>query len=275
MEVIDTSLRQMTLAQGFENFFKILYTIPPQIDVNIPVALEQCYCLTEIALRFGNIQAVRMLVSNNLVDRRQELFTAIALDPLRWLKLACLLESKVIFAEALIHCAGGFPGKAWPTPLTYIDKSLQAIIFKKATHLEAFVNRTRIKLLSLTIMNEKQQGLSTNLEGSTWAVVHIFREWLVKQIQRADRSRPEYQRSDYFRKIYHGGDAYLKEDEVTILVEQVTKTYYDINDLLGEIKKWAKVQVEPLLKNNLMISPEVNNIDYLTCTEVTEKDFPW
>lgn len=253
--------------------------IPPKLGCSdLPPILDQCEALVEVAAYLEGLPAVRMYISNSLTELRHRLYTAIAQDPVRWLNLAVRLNSKVIFSEALIHCVGGFPGMAWPTPSTKILQEAQQVTFEKAMALDSWAKRVDMHLLENTLRDKTSgKAVSPEYGRGSWVVVSIFRDWLLEQKRKLHKRRYQCQFATVYRQIYKGGEAYLKLEDVDMLVNEVLGPSYNFyaEDSLDKLKNSAKEAVAPVIKNNLMIDPEIAEIPYLTCVEVEEQDYPW
>lgn len=139
----------------------MVYTKAPDVSCNdIAQALKQCEILSHTAEFYRALDAVRPYLTSALSQHRSELYAAIAKDPPRWLMLSSALESRAIFDEALIHCAGGFPDFPWPTSLTKLPPKVLKVIFNKATKLESWCNRIDLALLTNTLKELNHDDVS-------------------------------------------------------------------------------------------------------------------
>ena len=272
-------LKQVVVLNGYSNFFNAMYSTPPKLDTtSIAATLDQCEALVGVATYLGGLPVIRIVVSNCLTELRHGLYTAIAEDPVRWLNLAVPLKSKAIFGEALIHCAGGFPGIEWRTPFGAMTIEARQVTYDKAAALESWTNRAEMQLLKMNLCDRTTGKLvSPEFGAGSWIVVSIFRHWYLDQKQELDKRIPQCQYAELIRLVYKGGDGYLKVGEVNKLVAEILgpKAGFAPEDSLKKLKKWAKDAIAGLAKNNLMIDPEIAGIPYLTCIEVGDDDYPW
>ena len=273
----DFFIKQVKILEGYSHFFNAVYSIPPKFETsNVAATLNQCEALVGVASHLEGVSAVRIFVSNSLTELRHGLYTAIALDPVRWLNLSVRLKSKAIFSEALIHCAGGFPDAAWPTPTTEIIEEAREITFSKATALDSWARRVEMHLLKTTLTDQNSgKPISPEFGRGSWLVVSIFRNWLLNQKRELDERLDQCQFAAIFRQIHKGGEEYLETNEVDSQISEILgpKSDFSSEDTLKKLKRWAKEVVAQMVKNNLMIDPV--DIPYLTCTEVGDMDFPW
>ena len=272
-------IKQVKSLEGYSHFFNAVYSIPPKLETSdVEATLNQCEALVGVASYLGGVSAVRIFVSNSLTELRHELYTAIALDPVRWLNLSVRLKSKAIFSEALIHCAGGFPDARWLTPTTEIIEEAREITFAKATALDSWARRVEMHLLKTTLHDQNSgKSISPAFGRGSWVVLSIFRNWLLNRERELDELPNQCQFARIFRQIHKGGDEYLQVNEVDAQVSEILgpKSDFSAEETLKKLKRWAKEVVAQLVKNNLMIDPNTMDIPYLTCTGVGDKDFPW
>ena len=273
-------LRRLVLTEGYLNLFRAIYSIPPKLDIsNLESSLDQCEALVIIAKHYDALPLVRMFLSNSLTERRHGLYAAVAQNPPRWLNLSIYLQSKAIFSEAVIHCTGGFPSFRWPTSLTAIDEQARRVVYNKATTLAIWARRVELELLANTLVDaETNQPVSPQYGAGSWIVVSVFRDWMLAERRKLMQLPEQCQFASTFRTIARGGDDYLELDEVELKIGKMfagTTHKYSAEESLKKLKALAKNLVEQLMANNLMIDPEASGIPYLTCTEVTDEDYPW
>ena len=208
------------------------------------------------------------------------MYSFIAQDPPRWLDLAFSLQSKPIFREAPIHCAGGFPAYKWPTPIDQIHVSLRPLVFHKAKILESWVKDISLELLRNVFESPTSESQFVPKVNGPRLIVHIFRDWLSGE-QRSVMSdgTMQFQDGSVFRKLAQGEDTYLTLREATAMINMVwNKTVKDpqqIESCLAILKDFAKQLAAPMAANHLMIDPLAHQIPYITCTEVNELDMLW
>ncbi|MCJ1478605.1 hypothetical protein MMC13_007286 [Lambiella insularis] len=258
------------------------YNLAPYLSTtDIDEALTQCEEIVRIANYYGSLPTVRPYLGNALSQFRQGLYHAIARDPPRWLLLSVKLELGATFSEAMIHCAGVFPYSLWPTDVNTLPENLLTTIKAKARDLAFLRSQVSIEL-HMNTLAEAEGGPAVSLLSApeAWAVVQMFRDWLAHQERNLRQANKLYD-GRHFRKIRKGREAYLPSKLMVTLLEEaglrgILKYNWDaVEDDLNCLKDYAQQAVESLMKNNLMVDPEVGGITYLTCVQVDSKDYPW
>ncbi|KAI9791995.1 MAG: hypothetical protein M1816_003264 [Peltula sp. TS41687] len=301
---IENSSPAEHVLEAYNNLFLSYYNISPKLctdDIN--AALSQGELLTKIAEEYNSVSTIRAYVGHSLSQYRRELYTSIAKDPPRWLRISIPLQSTAIFTESIIHVVGCWPTWPWPTQRACLSKDIRKFILSKAKKLDEKRRKVNQDLFLNTITIENRavdltEG-SSNFE--TWMVVQIFRDWLCGEVNQT-RDRLLSHRARHYRLLQAGGDAYLPLDAQ---VETLPTLFpaFDWDDVatdLKMLKDYATYAVRDICKNNLMIGLDLLSgiqidsavgggddeiedegegvrldRDYLTCTEVGMDEFPW
>ena len=260
------------------NLFSIFYCRPLLISsTDISKALEQCERLVAIAKFYNSLQVVAPHVGNLLAQFHHTLYSAIAENPPRWLKLAMALESPSIYQEALIHCAGSWPHWSWDVPCTSIHPKVLGIVAAKATDLEILCLRVNQELFvhSLSVAGK---AVSLGCSSESWVVVQVFRDWVAHQIE-LNREANTARKGTFYRLMRKGGDAYLPSAELYSVLHGIKgngmKFWDAVEEDLKALKNFASTAVAQLTKNNLILDVEAAGIEYLTCAIVNKEDYPW
>ena len=276
-------LREQELHQqhlsAYHSLFLIYYNRAPEVSTtNISVALSQCELLVSVATYYGSLRVVRPYLGNILSQFRHALYAAIAEDPPRWFKLSIPLESASIFSEALIHLAGCWPHWIWTTPALALSPSMIDLVKRKAKHLNDLRGEVDRELLTNSLSAEGGHPVTFSTSLESWMVVQIFRDWLATQMhnrRRADKAH----HGIIYRLMRKGGESYLPLETVSEELEGLRGngmgSWVEVAEDLKALKEFAMQAVAQLVKNNIMLDVEAARIQYLTCVEVVEEDFPW
>ncbi|KAI9826931.1 MAG: hypothetical protein M1832_005870 [Thelocarpon impressellum] len=278
---------QQRRLEGYNNLFLTYYNMAPRIEPkDIGVALEQCETLIRLATLYDSLATVRPYLGNIFSQYRRALFVAIAADPPRWMKLAVPLQSAAIFTEAVVHLVGCYPRWPWPTQHTTVPSALLRLVAAKQAKLttlradadhDLFLNTIKVGDAPVTL-----GPAGTHYE--TWIVVQLFRDWLCRAMNAARDARRE-DSGTHYRLLRQGGDAYLPAEAQVALLKRcaggaqpdgdIFAAWAEVRADLKLLKDYAAGVVEELCANNLMVEVAELGVEYLTCTQVHEWEFPW
>lgn len=255
------------------------YNRAPSISTtSISAALTQCESIISVATLYGSLNVVRPYLGNILSQFRHALFSAIAEDPPRWLKLSIPLESASIFSEALIHFVGCWPHCYWPTPAATIPKDMIDLITRKATRLDDLRREVDQELLTNSLSTEGANPVTLASSPESWMVAQLFRDWLAIQMRDARKADLAHH-SDVYQLMRKGGDVYLPLETVSEALDGIRGkgwgSWAEVAEDLKALKEFAMGAVKPLVRNCLMLDVEAVGIQYLTCVDVGVGDFPW
>lgn len=237
----------------------------------------------EILVTLADLYDVKVFVQQGIkehfLQRPKELYEAIAQDPPRYLRFANKCEWKFMFRQALIHCAGGFPGRCWPTSIKSLDPSLQSVVIEKALQLSDWSRRTEVQLFMITFVDKVNgQTVSTTLGKGQRELINLFREWLVTQLLTNAEHPEPYERGVHYWRMFKRGDAYLP---LTSVIEHFKshlgpRHSFDVQKNLTDLKNEVQRAVRQISTHNLdFVGREEYGIDYLTCLDVEDSDYPW
>ncbi|MCJ1434076.1 hypothetical protein MMC27_003442 [Xylographa pallens] len=266
-----------------ESLLGMYYSKAPKISTtNIECALDQCEKIVVLARHYGSLHIVQPYIVYSISQYHRQLYTAIAKDPPRWLRLSEALESNSIFREALIHCAGCYPYSPWTTPLKTLPQNLISIVKAKADGLARLRTETTMELF-INTLEEIKGGPDVSLRTSpeAWTAVQIFRDWLGTQA-RYLRKTNNLHHGHHYRLMRKGGDAYLPTEKLRMLLIDIElqgrlldDTWEDLERDLNALKEYAKGVVRQITNDNLMVGGEGMELPYLTCVDVGVEDYPW
>lgn len=255
-----------------------MYSQEPQLSSNVLEALGECEALMGLASMYGSEMIVRPMLISRLGEFRLGLYKGIATDPPRWMNLAVRLQSGMIFSEALVHCAGGYPDFPWPTKLASVLPECYQIVFDKSRSLQFKRIEIDNALFTNTLLQSDGRPATLVDSPEAWLVNSVFHDWLRRECLNATISH-KWRAIGCYRLIHQGGDAYLPEDEVEETLIEVDAPgvgqWEELGQELKTIKNYAKSEVAPLVKSELLIDAENEGIPYLTCVGVSESEYPW
>lgn len=243
------------------------------------IAISQLESLTNLADLYDLKSFIQSGIKEHFLQYPKPLYEAIAKDAPSYLRFATDCQWKFMFRQALVHCAGSFPGRAWPTPINTLSPTLQSIIIGKALHLADWSRRTEVQLFILTFADATNgRPVSPQLGKGHRELINLFREWLVSQLRINAQHSEAYERGIHYWKMYKRGDAYLP---LAVVLEHFKNQFggrhtFDVQKYLSELKNEVQGAVRMIAANQLdFMGREEYGIDYLTCLEVGDDDYPW
>ncbi|KAA6412272.1 MAG: hypothetical protein FRX48_04424 [Lasallia pustulata] len=276
-------LRKQELDQqillAYDSLFLMYYNRAPSVSTtSISVALTQCEAIVSIATIYGSLDVARPYLGNSLSQFRHALYSAITEDPPRWLTLSIPLESASIFSEALIHLVGSWPYSTWPTPAATIPPAMTELIKRKAKRLHDLRAQVDRDLLTNSLSAPDGNPVSFAADPASWFVVQMFRDWLAARLHEMRMAgKPHY--GFVYRLMRKGGEAYLPLERVVEALGGVRGrgwgTDGEVKEDLMALKGFARGAVGRLVRNELVADVEKIGVEYLTCVDVGEGDFPW
>lgn len=132
---------------------------------------------------------------------RQDLWAAIARDPVKWIELADFIKSRKIFTECVYHAAGQYK-QLYHTPLPekkgrhlqLLDQKIQDIIAKKAYELSAMCRGVEQVLVTTYPANMERSTVTGRADRDniskasysndimSWMALSLFRQWLMQAL---------------------------------------------------------------------------------------------
>ncbi|KAK5988649.1 hypothetical protein PT974_10135 [Cladobotryum mycophilum] len=301
------------LLRDYDNLFRIFYNYPPVLDgINVADAYVQCKSLLTLADQYDALPVVGPRVDHHLLQFQSRLWKQIAKYPISYLRLGYLARSKVIFQEALIHVVGQWPAGERSLRATMPDIVLD-IIEDKVDELEESVSRVEGRLFRLNLNTTRGERVNPNNNYLDWLATSLFRQWIADnttpQPPPEFRNRPGSRDSRAapppppppppsaalppltsvgraYRTLGSGSPAsFLGHDECKKFLK-LTPELYSRDNLrrfekrMDELKTMARSVVRPLMNSGLELdlsgsSRTSEGINYLTCTEVGNRDLPW
>ncbi|KFH48299.1 hypothetical protein ACRE_007840 [Hapsidospora chrysogenum ATCC 11550] len=301
------------LLRDYDNLFRTMYNYPPVLDgVNVADAYVQCKSLLNLADQYDALGVVGPRVDHHLLQFQSRLWKQIAKYPISYLRLGYLARSKVIFQEALIHVVGQWPSGERSLraalPETVLD-----IIEDKVDELEETVSRVEGRLFRLSLTTPRGERVAPDTSYLDWLAVSLFRQWLADNTspqppppplpppssssssRRPARERPPLPPAvppltsvgRAYRTLGSPNPAsYLDHDECKRFLK-LTPDLYSRENLrrferrMDELKGMARDLVRPLMGSGLELDLSVrsgrasDDLGYLTCTAVGNRDLPW
>jgi hypothetical protein len=305
------SLEDQDLLRDYDNLFRIFYNYPPSLSAtNIADAYIQCKTLLALADMYDALPVVGPRIDHHLLQFQGRLFKQIAKYPPSYLRLGYLARSKVIFAEALIHVVGMWPGgerhlrAALPTQVI-------ELIEDKVDELTDMVATIEGKLFRLSLYNSRGERVSPQSSYLDWLAVSFFRQWLAentsiappvppKPPSRSERRSstsqsgtasppPPYSSTPNASPFQHlsqtirllgssSTSAYLGHEECKKFLKLTPESYTReslrrFERKVEEMKSQAREVVAGLMKCNLQGGS--GGEGYLVCTHVGDGDWVW
>lgn len=253
-------------------------------------ALEDCYKLVTIAKYLGCTSLVGKSIEVALLKHGQSFFRSIASVPHLWAPLAYSIRSELIFRESFIHLVGNWKlTKHNAAMMDYIRKipNIRGMIEK---HHRSILSR--VKKLELHLMSHYPGDIATpskdipikREEYSKDVLVHLalmfFRHWLGHRIISDQGRHAEDCGYKLYRLIYAAGDEYMDKGVMNKFHTQwpmTKKAFTVIENHLGEIKEVMKDNVtdSKIMESYLQLDTAKFPVDYFTCTDFKNEDFPW
>jgi hypothetical protein len=260
------------LCEAYNNLFLIFYSKPPIISTtSISVALKQCEDLISVAKPLRSLSVIRPYLGNAIGRFGKQLYLAIVAEPFRWLEVSMILESAVIFKEALIHIVGKYvsgPDGQINLPSVIPQFVRDLIIFKVR-----YLDQQRMNVNSKTVTFS---FVDTSIF-ATWLVVQIWRDWFCREM--AGVHLNPIKTGALYRTLARSGDAYLAPATVKAVIEKIRDPIkVDIEDLMEDLtllKKFAQEAVKESCVNNSMVDVQEAGIEHLTCTRILDEELPW
>ena len=271
------------LCEAYNNLFLIFYSKPPVISTtSVSIALKQCEDLISVAKPLESLSVVRPYLGNAIGRFGRQLYLAIMAEPFRWLELSMILESAVIFKEAVIHIVGAYtPGPSGQINLpTDIPQYVRDLIIFKVRYLDQQRMDVNERLFSSSIVIDSKIVTFSFVDTSifsTWLVVQIWRDWFCREM--AGVHLNPHKTGALYRTFAKSGDAYLPTVAVKAIVEKIRDPIkVDVEELredLELLRKFAQEAVKELCENNSMVDVQEAGIEYLTCTRIMDEELPW
>ncbi|KAG5978572.1 hypothetical protein E4U56_000007 [Claviceps arundinis] len=277
------------LLRNYDNLFRTFYNRRPMLEnVNILRANIQCEFLLKLADQYDALAVVRTYVEHHLLQFQSSLWESVAVLTHWYLHDSCMLRSKVIFKEALIHLVGiWYIFQEKPQSQFDIPESILDTAQRKVHELEENVSRVESQLFRLSL---------TTVQGEDVTPANDYLGWLVRNESGDGRDSddkndipPNLSICRVFRDIgSKSPSAYLDHhdcEEFLALNSQLytRKNLADFERRMTELKFWARDLVRPLLPNNLELDvAKFNDSDiprqdltYFTCSTIEDSEFPW
>lgn len=183
--------------------------------------------------------------------------------PSIFLNLGYQMKSARIFREAFVHLVGTWYTKEenWPSdystvPYQVISEPLLALVRLEIGKLRRLVSDTMVKLLALSIHGEHTHRVRTLVRNEIGRCFDKYTElgtgW----------------EGDIFRAIANSPFQPLASEFADLDKDALVSLQQQARGLVAKVKDVARV----LAKNNLRLGREMQ---YLTCTEISDEDLPW
>ncbi|KAF1970952.1 hypothetical protein BU23DRAFT_537123 [Bimuria novae-zelandiae CBS 107.79] len=259
-------------------------------DEDMGAALSDCIGLIQVAEYLGCIHLIGKPVEIALLKHGQVLFRAIQTTPHAWANMSFRITSELIFREALIHLAGRW--NHWKKDRACMEslRGTPAAKMLAEKYHQRLVQKSRAlenKLMShypgdMAMPKEdipiKREEYAKDI--LVWMALTWFRHWFGQRIIAGKGYFADDGGYALYKAIGAGGDAYMDKAILTQFhgMFPITKKALNVleNHLL-EIKECMAewVQKSNLLKSNCQLNVQMYPVEYITCVEFENGDFPW
>lgn len=285
---------------GYESFLHMLSNLgQPNHGISqsdIGTALQQIEAVARIANHYQakapGLIIERILTTNFVIEKGDELWNAIAKDAARWLVIAVQLQSSVLYIESFKHVAGCYPDWPWSISRRELEKqvpsSVTIAIVTKSEQLFRLRTDIDLKLLCHTIADKGRRAAPNGGDPTTGFVVSIFREWIaghVEYIRSGGTSLPlsksicSHEKGCISTAGFYRMLKGTNGDCLSLLLLQKTSSQgctwdgKEIKKMLAILKRGAAEMVAPLVEKKLRGND--TSLAYLTCIDVLKEDIPW
>ncbi|KAG6163390.1 hypothetical protein E4U48_005978 [Claviceps purpurea] len=293
------------LLRNYDNLFRIFYNCRPMLaDADVDSAFHQCKSLLNLADQYDALAVVRPSVEHHLLQFQSSLWEAVAMIKRSYLQFSCMLRSKVIFKEALIHIVGSWYLRQ-ERPKFEMPDSVLDTAERKVHELKENVSRVESQLFRLNLTTEQGEHVTPTNDYLGWLAVSLFRQWLADstkpQIRESEGSdnhhsddNNEYKTSPYnicriFRSLgSKSPSAFLDHTDYEKFLALNPQLHTRENlvyfeSRMADLKHLARRLVDPLLRSSLALDVDKFNASgvmpceliYFTCSTIEDDEVPW
>jgi hypothetical protein len=286
---------QMPRAErAFHHYETILYAFYNKEitidDIDMTVALSDCYHLLEISDYLGCTSLISKPVEVALFKHGQNLFQAIRGSPHAWIEMAYRVRSELIFKECIIHLVGDWRNLGARTDVTEAIRDVPGVRGLIEKYRRALVDQARdLETKVLThypqAMRLPSEELPIKREAYArdilvWMALTFFRQWVSQRLLVGrGRDAPDggY---ELYTLLGAGGDRYMDKTVVNQFHTHFPMTKKAMNVLenhLFEIKNCIRQVVtdSAILRSHCQLDVHRFPIKHMTCTVFDREDFPW
>lgn len=197
-------------------------------------------------------------------------------DPPLLLEFAEIMQYGPLYKEAMIHLVGAWEN--WKLKLKFLQPATLDLVNSKHKSLERRKERVNTAL-SANGIGFNGEPVRLLPEDKSMFDAFIIQALWVEFFKKNIREVPAPSIGDFYRLLAKGGDSYLSTQSVTSLLEHYRGQDFGYWDEVGEdlaiMKDYAVNTVQPLVVNNSELDVEKHKITWLTCTDISDDEFPW
>ena len=288
---IEVYQRSICVAKAHEFIFKIFHN---QAQGPQTTSIEEIGALTDMVIHYAHeydcVPRIRDALNSWLLQLDQSIYRLVSQDPPKWLLRAIKLENKVLFKESFIHLVGTLPAWPWSTPRDEIPPATLKRIVSKSKRLQercsAFERRLLMETLQMDMHGDVRQPVEIQYCPEGWLVTARFREALISSLREIEQQHLESPlRNALHARLYrtlannpeHVLDVFDFSDELGTVAVNFPHEFRELQQNANLLKASvaALIKEAGLLENSLLLPVEEMENAYLTCTNVSYKDFPW
>jgi hypothetical protein len=275
----------------YEALFYAFYNKEITIDdSDMSAALSDCHQLLQISDYLGCTRLISKPIEVAILKHGQDLFRSIQGSPHLWVGMAYRIRSEMIFKECMIHLVGNWKVvKTRPRITEHLREipGLRGLIEKYHRALIAQCKNLELGVISLYPgeMKTPAEDLPIKREAYAkdilvWMALTFFRHWFGQRLILEKGRHALDCGYELYKTIGTAGESYMDKSVINQFHTKFPMTKKAMNVLenhLLEIKECMKgvVDQHKILKSNTQLDVNRFPVNYLTCIDFKNKDFPW
>lgn len=288
----------MPFIKIYDNLFRLIYSKLPVLSAVDEATgsrsrMSDLAAITHAAYRLDALQSVRHAVELHLLRLGQSLWQTISEAPETWAHLGIVLQSSAIYREAMCHLVGAMDIENM-VDLGTIDRLPSASIIHKVIHekrarlheLKMSIERRLIDFYPQAMLHPLEEGKAVPIRSVysddiyLWQALVLARQWIMSCYLSNRHHKAADGGVEFYRKIGHGEDAYLREEALADWHENFAMSLKGKKVLLlalEHVKSELRVVVQDLLVDRTSVykGPSLLPFPYLTCTTFSDDELPW
>ena len=235
-----------------------------------------------MAERIGSVDTIRDSIDLALLRQDRVLWTAIMSNPMAWAELGRRVHSPTIFREAVCHLVGQWQ-RIREEGEVDLHEDIIRVCQQKFNELSTFREAVEMRILGyypeslLQNVQERPDPPSSD-HIYIWMDLCFFRQWFA-QAMADDRTRKAPDGGfAFYTALAHGGEAYLSREDFKHFYQYFPMNREECHVLeanMNALKEDVKQFVTDIVFNRSHVDREEHAINWLTCTVIDQKDFPW
>lgn len=292
--IVNENGRMPEAEKAFHHYETILYAFYNKEitidDLDMAVALLDCYQLLEISDYLGCTSLVSKPIEVALFKHGQNLFQAIRGSPHAWIEMAYRVRSELIFKECMIHMVGDWRNlrakpqvidaiRDVPNVRGLIEKYHRALLNQaRDLEMKVLANYPQAVRLPTDELPIKREAYARDI--LVWMALTFFRQWVSQRLLGGKGRDAPDGGYELYTLLGAGGDRYMDKTVVNQFHTHFPMTKKAMNVLenhLFEIKNCIKQVVDDsgILRSHCQLDVHRFPPKHMTCTVFDRDDFPW